>query len=89
MPNHRIVNASVATASRAQESAAARTLSRKERAVVAGLADGRAPKQLAVDCGVSLATIRCHIQSAKRKTSARTLAQLVAITSRRGDPLAR
>lgn len=61
----------------------ARGLSRKERDVVRGLADGRAPKQLAAECGVSLATIRCHIQSAKRKTSARTLAQLVAITIRR------
>jgi DNA-binding CsgD family transcriptional regulator len=32
---------------------------------------------------VSLATIRCHIQSAKRKTSARTLPELVAIATRR------
>lgn len=58
-------------------------LTTKEQLVVRGLARGRAPKQLAVDCGVSLATIRCHIQRAKRKTSARTLPELVAITVRR------
>jgi two-component system nitrate/nitrite response regulator NarL len=58
-------------------------LTSKEHLVVRGLARGRAPKQLAGDCGVSLATIRCHIQSAKRKTSARTLPELVAIATRR------
>jgi len=57
-------------------------LSAKERAVVLGLARGRAPKQLAADCGVSLATIRCHIHHAKGKTRARTLPELVAITIR-------
>ena len=64
-------------------------LSPKECAVVHGLATGRAPKQLAADAGVSVATIRCHIQSAKRKTSARTLPQLVAIRTRRDDPISR
>lgn len=58
-------------------------LTSREHLVVRGLARGRAPKQLAADCGVSLATIRCHIQSAKRKTRARTLPELVAITTRR------
>lgn len=62
--------------------AQAKGLSPKERDVVRGLARGRAPKQLATECGVSLATIRAHIQNAKRKTSARTLPELVAITTR-------
>lgn len=57
-------------------------LSVKESAVVRGLARGRAPKQVAADHGVTLATIRCHIRSAKRKTNARTLAQLVASARR-------
>ncbi len=64
-------------------------LTKRERTVVRGLARGRAPKQIARECGVSLPTIRAHIQSAKRKTRARTLAELVAITSRRGDTISR
>lgn len=62
-------------------------LSPSERAIVLGLAAGRAPKQLAADNAVALATVRCHIQSAKRKTRARTLAELVAITTRLGGPV--
>ena len=50
-----------------------------ERGVISGLARGRAPKQLAIEYGVSLPTIRAYIQNAKRKTRARTLAELVAI----------
>jgi two-component system nitrate/nitrite response regulator NarL len=56
----------------------------KEHEVVYGLARGRAPKQLAADNGVALATVRAHIQNAKRKTRARTLTELVAITTRVG-----
>ena len=59
-----------------------RDLTVTEHAVVRGLADGRAPKQLAAEGGVALATIRAHIQNAKRKTRARTLTELVAITTR-------
>jgi len=59
----------------------------KERDVVHGLARGRAPKQLAREAGVTLATIRAHIQNAKRKTRARTLTELVAITTRVGGTL--
>lgn len=64
--------------------AAAGDLTIKEHDVVRGLARGRAPKQLAADGGVALATIRAHIQNAKRKTRARTLTELVAITVRSG-----
>jgi two-component system nitrate/nitrite response regulator NarL len=59
-------------------------LTTREHDVVRGLAMGRAPKQLAADGGVALATVRAHIQNAKRKTHARTLNELVAITVRSG-----
>lgn len=64
-------------------------LTTNERAIIYGLAEGRAPKQLAADRGVALATIRAHIQNAKRKTSARTLNELVAIAIRVRGPVAR
>jgi len=64
--------------------APAEELTDKELDVVRGLARGRAPKQLAAEGGVALATIRAHLQNAKRKTRARTLTQLVAITTRVG-----
>lgn len=64
-------------------------LTPRELDVVHGLALGRAPKQLAADRCVSLATVRAQIQSAKRKTSARTLVELVAITTRFGGPISR
>lgn len=50
--------------------------------VVKGLAAGKAPKQLAHEWGVSLATIRTHIRHAKAKTRARTIRQLVALAAR-------
>lgn len=49
-----------------------------ERRVVAALARGMAPKQMAHEWGLSIATIRTHIKNAKRKTGARTLPQLAA-----------
>jgi DNA-binding CsgD family transcriptional regulator len=54
--------------------------------VVKGLAAGKAPKQLALEWGVSLATIRTHIRNAKAKTRARTIRQLVALAARPGWP---
>ncbi len=60
-----------------------------ERRVVVGLAGGSTPKQLAHRWGLSIATVRTHIRNAKRKTGARTLAELSAIGGRlareRGD----
>jgi DNA-binding CsgD family transcriptional regulator len=53
-----------------------------ERRVVEGLAGGSAPKELAHRWGVSLATVRSHIKHAKRKTGARTLAELAAMAAR-------
>jgi DNA-binding CsgD family transcriptional regulator len=44
------------------------------------LASGLAPKQIALARGVSLATVRKHLMQAKRKTGARTLAELVVTT---------
>jgi DNA-binding CsgD family transcriptional regulator len=54
-------------------------LTRAERQVVALLATGRVPKQAARDLTIALATVRSRIASAKRKTGARTLDQLVAM----------
>lgn len=62
----------------------ARPLTDTERRVVEGLAAGRAPKQLAYEWGVSLATIRTHIRNAKRKTGTRTLRELATWPSRAG-----
>lgn len=56
-------------------------LTTAERRVVAGLASGSAPKELAHRWGISVATVRTHIKRAKRKTGARTLAELVALTA--------
>jgi DNA-binding CsgD family transcriptional regulator len=52
-----------------------------ERNVVAGLARGSAPKELAYRWGISLETVRTHIKRAKRKTGARTLNELVALAA--------
>ncbi len=60
----------------------ARPLTDTERRVIEGLASGRAPKQLAHEWGVSVATIRTHIRNAKRKTGARTLRELATWPSR-------
>ena len=54
-------------------------LSRAELQVVSLLAAGRAPKQIAADLGVKIATVRSHLKLAKRKTHARTLAELVGL----------
>ncbi len=54
-------------------------LSRAELQVVTLLAAGRAPKQIAADLSVKIATVRSHLKVAKRKTHARTLAELVGL----------
>jgi DNA-binding CsgD family transcriptional regulator len=58
--------------------APAARLSPAERAVVALLAEGLTPKQIAHARGTSLATVRTQIKRAKRSTRARTLDELVA-----------
>ncbi len=50
-----------------------------ERDVMALLASGRVPKQAAGDLSIALSSLRSRIASAKRKTGARTLDQLVAM----------
>ena len=42
------------------------------------MVDGRVPKQVALDLGISVETVRTHLKNAKRRTSSRTLAELVA-----------
>lgn len=59
-----------------------------ELRVVEALAAGGAPKQLAHEWGVSLATVRTHIKNAKRKTGARTLPELASMASRPDWPAA-
>ena len=56
-----------------------RELSPSERAVLALLAEGLAPKQAARELGLAVTTVRSHIASGKRKTGARTLEQLVGL----------
>lgn len=56
-------------------------LTNREIRVVEELAMGRRPKQIAFDWGVSLATVRKHLRLAKRKTGARTLPELAAMTT--------
>jgi DNA-binding CsgD family transcriptional regulator len=54
-------------------------LSPAELRVVTLLTAGRAPKQVAADLGVTIATVRSHLKAAKRKTHARTLTELVGL----------
>lgn len=49
-----------------------------ERAVLELLAAGRAPKQVARELSVTLATVRSHIAAGNRKTGSRTVEQFVA-----------
>jgi DNA-binding CsgD family transcriptional regulator len=55
-------------------------LTAAERDVVALLGDGLRPKQVAHLRGVAISTVRSQIQAAKRKTGARTIEELIAIT---------
>lgn len=55
-------------------------LTSREREVVALLAKGLAPKQIAMQRGISLATVRSVLKMAKRKTGARTLSELVGLS---------
>lgn len=66
---------------RADPRALTAALSPAEQRVVDLLVAGRAPKQAAGELGISLPTVRSHIASAKRKTGARTLHQLVGIVA--------
>ncbi|MEA2192540.1 MAG: Bacterial regulatory protein luxR family [Solirubrobacteraceae bacterium] len=59
-------------------------LSAAERMTVARLGRGEAPRDIAAARGVSLAMVRKTIASAKRKTRARTLAELVALNAQAG-----
>jgi DNA-binding CsgD family transcriptional regulator len=64
---------------RADPAAVIVPLTQAERSVLELLAGGLAPKQAARELGVRLPTVRTHIASAKRKTGARTLEQLVGL----------
>jgi DNA-binding CsgD family transcriptional regulator len=55
--------------------------------VVERLAGGLAPKQIAREMNVALATVRTHLRNAKRKTAARTLRELAGLVTHRDWPL--
>ena len=57
----------------------AQRLSRRERAVLSGLADGRATEEIAEELFLSPHTVRSHVKAAMRKLDARTRAHAVAI----------
>jgi DNA-binding CsgD family transcriptional regulator len=59
-------------------------LSRKERAVLVGLAAGQSTEQIAEVMGVSPHTVRTHVKNGMRKLAARTRAQAVAIALSEG-----
>lgn len=59
--------------------ASAVQLTNAEREVVALLADGQRPKQIAWLRGVALSTVRSQIKEAKKKTGARTIDELIAV----------
>jgi DNA-binding CsgD family transcriptional regulator len=59
-------------------------LTRAERDVVALLADGLRPKQVARLRDVAISTVRSQIAAAKKKTGARTIEELIAITWKDG-----
>lgn len=61
-------------------------LTAAEQRVVEGLAEGLAPKQLAHQWEISIATVRTHIRHAKKKTGARTLRALAALAADRRWP---
>lgn len=56
-------------------------LTPSEAHVVAGLADGLAPKEIAHAAGVSITTVRTHLAHAKRKTGAKTLRELASLAA--------
>lgn len=62
-----------------------RSLTSTERRIVSRLASGAVTKKIASEECVSIATVRSRIASAKRKTGARTLPQLVAMASHDDD----
>ena len=61
-------------------------LTPSERRVVEGIAAGSTPKELAYEWGLKIATVRTHIRHAKRKTGARTLAELCGYAGREDWP---
>ena len=74
-------SAPVASLSRPPAADVVAVLSERERALMRELASGLAPKQIAHDSGTPLGTIRSQIASAKRKTGARTVEQLVGLVA--------
>jgi FixJ family two-component response regulator len=65
-----------------------RTLSGREREVMALVVAGRANKQIAAELGLSLVTVKVHRGQVMRKMLARSVAELVRMADRLGLPAA-
>ena len=65
-----------------------RTLSEREREVMALVVAGRANKQIAAALGLSLVTVKVHRGQVMRKMLARSVAELVRMSDRLGLPAA-
>jgi len=65
-----------------------RTLSEREREVMALVVAGRANKQIAAELGLSLVTVKVHRGQVMRKMLARSVAELVRMADRLGLPAA-
>ena len=63
-------------------STASKSLSPREREVMAAVVAGRLNKQIAADLGITEATIKLHRGQVMRKMGARTLADLVRMADR-------
>ena len=63
-----------------------RTLTQREREVMALVVAGRANKQIAADLGLSLVTVKVHRGQVMRKMLARSVAELVRLADRLGVP---
>ncbi|MEO8092135.1 MAG: LuxR C-terminal-related transcriptional regulator [bacterium] len=71
-------------ASDSDEGALARVPTVRERQILGMLASGGTDTQIAVELGLSPATVQTHVRNAKAKLGARTRAHAVAMVMRRG-----
>ena len=78
--------APTATHSELHDGAPFARLTSSERRVLTLLAQGLAPKQAAWELHVAISTVRSHIASAKRKSGARTLQQMVGAFAATAGP---
>jgi DNA-binding CsgD family transcriptional regulator len=61
-------------------------LTGREAELLAMLAVGLAPKEIAGQLGISVWTVRAHLSNARKRTGARTTGELIARAKRRIRP---